>query len=115
MVVKSTHSGCYFLAGQVTYLLCASVLLIGKGGVLTVPSGIDVVCHTDRPSRLRHLCSQLQEGWLLTAHTESLPGMAFNQRKLYCPRVCLPLGQPLSSDRSTVGTKVWLLALTGQH
>lgn len=35
MVVKSTHSGCYFLAGQVTYLLCASVLLIGKGGVLT--------------------------------------------------------------------------------
>lgn len=54
MVVKSTRSGCYFLAGQVTYLLCASVLLIGKGGVLTVPSGIDVVCHTDRPSRLRH-------------------------------------------------------------
>lgn len=63
--------------------------------------------HTDHPLRLRLLFSKLQECWLLTAHTDSLPGAALNGRKLYHPTLCLPLGQPTSSDRSIARTKAW--------
>lgn len=70
MVVKSMHSGSVTVwRGKLLIFSVPQFYSSVKGGILTVPSGIDVVmCHTDPPLRLTHLFSQLQVCWLLTAH-----------------------------------------------
>lgn len=61
------------------------------------------IYHTDPPLRLRHVFSQLQECWLLTVHTESLPGTALNQRKLIAQdHAC-----PWASLHPVTGPKTW--------
>lgn len=109
MVAESMHSGSVtFWLGKLLIFSVPQFYSSLKGGIVTLPSGIDVVmCHTDPPVRLTHLFSQPQVCWLLTAHKESLPRITLNQRKLYCPRLGLPLGQPAPSVEYIEGTKTW--------